>query len=150
MPASHPGIRRKVLMLPWCSTPKLFVDQSLSNLYKPFMKSLHKSGRMRNKVSFLEEDKMCGCMLMHTMMNHEEHQPVTPSTSGANSMAAPSRQHCIHCGFPLQQGFAFCPGCGMSIKTTECPACGKKVDPAWKACAYCGSPLGEVQGQTAH
>ena len=93
---------------------------------------------------------MCGCMLMHAMMDHEGHQPVTPTASVFNNMSVANGQRCIHCGFPLQQGFAFCPGCSMSLKTTECPACGQKVDPVWKACAYCGSPLGEAQGQPAH
>lgn len=95
---------------------------------------------------------MCGCMLMHAGMNHQEHNPADSSASGsgANTIPAFSGQRCAHCGFPLQQGFAFCPGCGMSLRTAECPACGQKVDPSWKACAYCGLPLGEVQAQTAH
>jgi predicted amidophosphoribosyltransferase len=91
---------------------------------------------------------MCGCMLMHATMNHDEHQPA--STPQANVMPAANGQNCAHCGFPLGQGFAFCPNCGMNLKTSECPACGQKVDPAWSACAYCGSPLGEVEKQTAH
>jgi predicted amidophosphoribosyltransferase len=91
-------------------------------------------------------------MLMHATMNHQEHQTVTQSASGpgANPTTFSSGQRCTHCGFPLQQGFTFCPGCGMSLRTAECPACGQKVDPGWKACAYCGSPLGEAQEQTAH
>ncbi|MBI2331897.1 MAG: zinc ribbon domain-containing protein [Chloroflexi bacterium] len=86
---------------------------------------------------------MCGCMLMHAMMNHEGHS-ASPQPGGA-----PGRQ-CEHCGFPLQQGYAFCPSCGMNLRAADCPACGQKVDPAWKTCAYCGSPLGEAQGQAAH
>jgi len=95
---------------------------------------------------------MCGCMLMHAAMNHQEHNPAAPFASGSevNTMPVTSGQRCAHCGFPLQQGFAFCPGCGMSLRTAECPACGQKVDPGWRACAYCGSPLGEVQERTEH
>jgi len=95
---------------------------------------------------------MCGCMLMHAMMNHEGHQPSPQSKAApaANTISASSGQKCTHCGFPLQQGFAFCPECGMSLRTAECPACGQKVDPGWRACAYCGSPLGEVQEQPEH
>lgn len=94
---------------------------------------------------------MCGCMLMHAMMDHEDHQhsseseavpvpdrPVTPAGSG---------KKCSHCSFPLGQGYAFCPNCGMSLKTANCPACGQKVDPTWSACAFCGSPKGEPQKQ---
>ncbi len=95
---------------------------------------------------------MCGCMLMHATMNHEGQQPATQSTSvpKANMMpSTASEQRCAHCGFPLQQGFAFCPSCGMSLKTASCPACGQKVDPSWSACAYCGSPLGEAEKSLA-
>jgi predicted amidophosphoribosyltransferase len=95
---------------------------------------------------------MCGCMLMHAMMNHEEHQHTSPSAPApaGNVVSDTSGRQCAHCGFPLGQGFAFCPNCGMSLKTTECSACGQKVDPNWSACAYCGSPLGEVEKQPAH
>ena len=87
---------------------------------------------------------MCGCMLMHAAMNHQEHQPGTQPMSGpgANTMPVSSGQRCSHCDFPLQQGFAYCPNCGMSLRSAECPACGQMVDPTWRACAYCGSPLG--------
>lgn len=82
---------------------------------------------------------MCGCMLMHTMMNHGEHQHV-PQTGQAPAASMPEQQ-CKHCGFPLRQGYAFCPGCGMSLETAKCPACGQKVHPDWTACAYCGAAL---------
>lgn len=91
---------------------------------------------------------MCGCMLMHATINHEGHQPAPQS--GAVAVTAASEQQCAHCGFPLGQGFAFCPNCGMNLKTAECSACGQKVDLTWKTCAYCGSPLAEPQGQAAH
>jgi hypothetical protein len=95
---------------------------------------------------------MCGCMLMHSAMDHQEHNHATPASSapGVNTMPALSGQRCTHCNFPLQQGFAFCPGCGMSLQTMQCPSCGQKVESGWSACAYCGSPLGEIQGQPAH
>jgi len=93
---------------------------------------------------------MCGCMLMHATMNHQGHQPVTESVPGVNTISTSSGQHCAHCGFPLQQGYAFCPGCGMSLRTSVCPACGQKADPVWRACAYCGSPLNEVQEGPEH
>ena len=85
---------------------------------------------------------MCGCMLMHATMNHEGHQPA--SQSGAvpvSTVPVASARKCIHCGYSLQQGYAFCPNCGMSLQAAKCSACGQKLDPSWKACAYCGSPL---------
>ena len=95
---------------------------------------------------------MCGCMLMHAAMGHDGHQTSTQSAPApqANVIPAASGQKCVHCGFPLGQGFAFCPNCGMNLKTAECSACGQKVDSNWSACAYCGSPLGEAGKQSAH
>jgi predicted amidophosphoribosyltransferase len=91
-------------------------------------------------------------MLMHAAMDHEGHQTATQPTpvSQPSFMPAASGRQCVHCGFPLGQGFAFCPNCGMSLKIAECSACGQKVDPNWSACAYCGSPLGEAEKQPAH
>jgi len=94
---------------------------------------------------------MCGCMLMHAAMNHDEHQ--SASQAGAVPVAAvhsTSNRQCAHCGFQWQQGYAFCPNCGMNLRVAECSACGQKVDSSWKTCAYCGSPLGEEQRQAAH
>jgi len=95
---------------------------------------------------------MCGCMLMHAAMDHGEHQSSAQPTSApqASAMPAANGQRCVHCSFPLGQGFAFCPNCGMSLKTSECSACGQKVDPNWSACAYCGSPLGNIKEPLAH
>ena len=93
---------------------------------------------------------MCGCMIMHAAMNHEGHQPASqPGNAPVVAAADRYRQSCAHCGFPLQEGFAFRPSCGANLRTSKCPACGQKVDPAWGACAYCGSPLGEAQKEQA-
>jgi RNA polymerase subunit RPABC4/transcription elongation factor Spt4 len=90
---------------------------------------------------------MCGCLLMHAAMDHSGHQsaeqPMSPPH--ASVMPASGGERCSHCGFTVQQDFAFCPNCGMSFRTLECPACGRKVDRAWSGCAYCGSPLGETE-----
>ena len=94
---------------------------------------------------------MCGCMLMHGTMNHDEHQHPAPSmpTTMGSAMTAASGAKCSHCGFPLQTGFAFCPNCGMRLQETKCPACGRTVEATWKSCAYCGTPLGEEVGLPA-
>lgn len=93
---------------------------------------------------------MCGCMLMHATMNHEGHQHVPQSGPAPVTVDhAASERQCAHCGFQLQQGYAFCPSCGMSLRTEECSTCGQKVDSSWSTCAYCGSPLGEAQGHAA-
>ncbi len=98
---------------------------------------------------------MCGCMLMHATMNHDGHQ-AAPQAGGAPAASAPvaaasaSDYKCAHCGFPLQAGYAFCPSCGMNLRSAKCSACGQKVDQSWKTCAYCGSPLGETHEHAAH
>lgn len=95
---------------------------------------------------------MCGCMLMHAAMDHEEQHH--PASQAAFAPSVSSVRRCSHCSFPLRQAFAFCPNCGMparaaqaqaSLRTAECEACGQQVDPSWKACAHCGAPLGEAQ-----
>lgn len=91
---------------------------------------------------------MCGCMLMHATMNHGEQQHT--SQTGSTPLAPAPNTKCAYCGFPMQQSYAFCPSCGMSLRTANCSACGQKVDPAWVACAYCGSPLGETLKVEAH
>ena len=62
---------------------------------------------------------MCGCMLMHATMNHQEHHPGNqPATvSGTTTLSASGSRPCAHCGFPLQQDFAFCPSCGINLWT---------------------------------
>ena len=88
---------------------------------------------------------MCGCMLKHAMMDHADHQPVAQSEPDKEAMVAPGQKRCTHCNFPLQNDFAFCPSCGMSLRPAVCPACGQKIQPGWGACAYCGSPLGDLK-----
>jgi RNA polymerase subunit RPABC4/transcription elongation factor Spt4 len=90
---------------------------------------------------------MCGCMLMHAAMNHDEHQHSPQSTPAASVSPASNGQKCAHCGSSLQSGFIFCPNCGMKLRESKCSACGQNVEASWKTCAYCGSPLGQAQGQ---
>ena len=92
---------------------------------------------------------MCGCILMHAAMGHAEHDHSSASATSSvrAEMPANSVSKCAHCGYPLQSGFAFCPSCGMKLHETRCPACGQKTEPTWRTCAYCGSPLGQADGQ---
>lgn len=90
---------------------------------------------------------MCGCMLMHALMDHDQHQH--PPQSASTVVPVTSTTKCAHCGFALQQNFSFCPNCGMSLNQTNCPACGQKVEASWSTCAYCGSPLGKEQTKSA-
>jgi len=85
---------------------------------------------------------MCMCMMDH---NHNvQHQP------GAMADPAGATRLC-HCGYPLQPGFAFCPNCGMSLRTSSCPSCGREMDATWKACPYCGTePGAHVSVTTGH
>jgi predicted amidophosphoribosyltransferase len=78
---------------------------------------------------------MCGCMLMHAAMGHSSHDHEPVHSAG----------RCVHCDFPLQKGFSFCPSCGMRLSQAACPACGQQVEPSWKSCAFCGSPLAEMK-----
>jgi len=95
---------------------------------------------------------MCGCMLLHAAMNHEGHQHSAPQSGASPSAPAAvssTGRTCAHCGFPLQEGFAFCPNCGVSLQA-RCPACGQTIEPQWSICAYCGLPLDNAQEHMAH
>jgi predicted amidophosphoribosyltransferase len=83
---------------------------------------------------------MCGCMLMHALMDHDEHQH--SSRSAPVVIPAANTTKCGHCGVEVQQDFSFCPNCGIRMKQANCAACGQKVEPTWNTCAHCGSPLG--------
>jgi len=72
------------------------------------------------------------------MMNHGQHG-THQGQSIAGAQAA--GKACTHCGYPVEPAFAFCPNCGMSLRTTTCPSCRQAVDPTWKACPYCGTAL---------
>jgi RNA polymerase subunit RPABC4/transcription elongation factor Spt4 len=48
--------------------------------------------------------------------------------------------HCSKCGSWVQQGHAFCPGCGASI-LPACSQCHRAGQPGWSHCAWCGAKL---------
>jgi predicted amidophosphoribosyltransferase len=90
---------------------------------------------------------MCGCMLLHATMNHPEQKTVIQTARGADAATGAGARYCKQCGFPVNQDFSFCPGCGAGLQAAMCPACRQKVDPSWGSCANCGYPLGETQGK---
>ena len=49
---------------------------------------------------------------------------------------------CAHCGYSLQVNFAYCPNCGLSLRSVTYLSCEQAVDPAWKSCPFCGTALG--------
>jgi RNA polymerase subunit RPABC4/transcription elongation factor Spt4 len=95
----------------------------------------------------IKEFNMCGCMPNHASMDHGQgdHQPMqqTVTSAAAAAQGMPGRK-CAHCGFPLQDDYDFCPGCGMNLQTVKCPACGQMVVASLVSCPHCGSPLGEI------
>jgi len=48
--------------------------------------------------------------------------------------------YCSKCGSRVQQGHAFCSGCGASI-LPACPQCHRAGQPGWSHCAWCGAKL---------
>ena len=44
---------------------------------------------------------------------------------------------CPQCEAPLQQGAAWCPGCGLRVHD-PCWSCGVLLHPQWQFCPYCG------------
>ena len=48
--------------------------------------------------------------------------------------------NCAHCGFEVQNGFAFCPKCG-SKQPSACPGCGYACEPDFAYCPKCGGQI---------
>lgn len=57
-------------------------------------------------------------------------------------LKAPPAEKCPACGNQVGAGFAYCPGCGASLKPV-CPGCRRPVDRNWKVCPDCGTGLGD-------
>src|ERR1044071_6644344 len=53
---------------------------------------------------------------------------------------------CPHCGQEHPDSITFCPNTGQKIVATQfCSNCGAEVQPSWKVCPKCGTPVGNVQ-----
>lgn len=49
---------------------------------------------------------------------------------------------CPGCQKPIQDDFAFCPGCGHVLKP-QCPKCKTEIRNGWKICPHCGTKIGK-------
>jgi hypothetical protein len=49
---------------------------------------------------------------------------------------------CPGCQKPVQDNFAFCPGCGRVLKP-QCPKCQTEIREEWKVCPRCGAKIGK-------
>lgn len=67
----------------------------------------------------------------------------TPAAPEAR-LSAETQPRCRHCGAPLVQGAAFCPGCGK-VQSVPAPAycaqCGAQLRENARFCPTCGEPV---------
>lgn len=75
---------------------------------------------------------------------------VTPPTSrpSVRAILPQPGSTCRTCGEPLPPGrqISFCPHCGQSLTTIDCPACGSELEVGWRFCPACGRPAKEASG----
>ena len=71
-----------------------------------------------------------------------EEPDVTPATHVTPTETAAERT-CAECGGQLPAGRAlnFCPYCGNDLARRPCSKCGEILDPAWRFCVNCGTPV---------
>jgi hypothetical protein len=80
-------------------------------------------------------------------------QPASASSSGKhraerNKAAAQttrsSPQRCSRCGAGLPTGrpVNFCPQCGQNLAQRRCANCQTELEPGWRHCVSCGTPVG--------
>lgn len=72
-------------------------------------------------------------------------QPVRPKASSEQTKD-PSTAICRACGGKLPRGpdVKFCPHCGEGQGWRYCHQCETELDPAWRHCVNCGSPVKRV------
>lgn len=83
----------------------------------------------------------------------EQVEDVEPAEEVGEEEKSPAR-FCPHCGRPLDEGFAFCPGCGHDASGFRvCPQCGSEhyLPPgtALKHCPACGAQAPGLAGEDA-
>jgi hypothetical protein len=73
--------------------------------------------------------------------------PVMPVVAPMTAVAPPvKRQYCAHCGRAVEEGFAFCPGCGKEAHVAhQCGHCGadlcNECSADYRYCPGCGRQL---------
>ncbi len=67
----------------------------------------------------------------------------TDRTSGSLDRAA-----CGFCATPLpaDRNAVYCPFCGVNLGSRQCRRCGAELEPGWRYCIDCGSPIAGHQG----
>jgi hypothetical protein len=68
-----------------------------------------------------------------------------PDAPLADEPLADEAAQCLYCGDLLPAGRAvrFCPHCGQRQTPPECPHCHSDVEPGWRHCVSCGTPLAD-------
>lgn len=66
----------------------------------------------------------------------------TPSRPSIRAILPQPGSTCRACGEQLPPGrqISFCPHCGQSLTTVDCPACGSELEVGWRFCPACGRP----------
>ncbi len=56
---------------------------------------------------------------------------------------APAPPHCLYCGgaLPSHRAVNFCPHCGQSQTVPACRHCHGELEPGWRHCVNCGTPV---------
>lgn len=51
--------------------------------------------------------------------------------------------NCSHCdeSLPADREAIYCPFCGEQLEVAACRACGEPVEPGWRYCLSCGTPI---------
>jgi hypothetical protein len=66
-----------------------------------------------------------------------------PAPAPVPTIAGARPQECGFCGGELPPGrlVNFCPYCGNDLSRRPCPSCGEVLEPRWRFCANCGTPV---------
>lgn len=51
---------------------------------------------------------------------------------------------CASCGYPVESEYVLCPNCHTRLKNL-CGTCHRALDPSWKVCPYCATPVGQTR-----
>jgi hypothetical protein len=93
-------------------------------------------------VETFEPIDQSGALLDDDPLPDEPVEPLVDDDPLADE-PAPSAPHCLYCGdrLPADRPVRFCPHCGQRQAPAECPRCHSEVEPGWRHCVNCGTPL---------